>query len=67
LRCTIGCLAFVVLWRSLSLAQDTPQAYVGARIIPMSGAEIPDGVLVVHQGKIAAIGPARSTSVPAGA
>jgi imidazolonepropionase-like amidohydrolase len=52
---------------SFSLAQDTPQAYVGARIIPIGGPEIPEGVLVVHQGKIVAVGPARSTSVPASA
>ena len=49
-----------------ALAQDTPQAYVGARIIPINGPEIPEGVLVVHQGKIVAIGPVRSANVPAG-
>jgi imidazolonepropionase-like amidohydrolase len=48
----------------LVLAQDTPQAYIGGRIIPIVGAEVPDGVLVVHQGKIVAVGPARTTSVP---
>ena len=50
-----------------ALAQDTPQAYVGARIIPINGPEISDGVLVVHQGKIVTVGPATSTSVPADA
>jgi imidazolonepropionase-like amidohydrolase len=49
------------------LAQDTPQAYVGARIIPIIGPEIPEGLLVVYQGKIGAVGPARSTTIPAGA
>ena len=67
MRPTVGCLALILFLVSYSLAQDTPQAYVGARIIPIIGLEIPDGVLVVQQGKIVTIGPARSTSVPAGA
>jgi imidazolonepropionase-like amidohydrolase len=44
--------------------QETPQAYVGAEIIPITGPVISDGVLVVHQGKIVAVGPAESTTVP---
>lgn len=50
----------------LALAQDAPQAYVGARIIPIGGPEIPEGVLIVQHGKIVAVGPARTTGVPAG-
>src|SRR4249920_3126278 len=46
------------------LAQETPVAFVGARIIPISGAEIADGTIVVHGGKIVAVGARQSTSVP---
>ncbi|MEW5975818.1 MAG: amidohydrolase family protein [Acidobacteriota bacterium] len=48
-------------------AQEKPQAFVGARIIPIVGAEIPEGTLVVQQGKIVAVGPSRNTPVPRGA
>ena len=47
-------------------AQDQPQAFVGARIIPMEGPEIENGVLVVQGGKILTVGGA-GTSLPAGA
>ena len=58
---------YLLCFAAFSLAQDTPQAYVGARILPINGREIPEGVLVVHQGKIVTVGPATSTSVPADA
>jgi imidazolonepropionase-like amidohydrolase len=41
-------------------------AYVHARILPGGGVPIADGVLVVDNGKIAAIGPA-GTAIPDGA
>ncbi|MBA3804242.1 MAG: hypothetical protein H0X14_00815, partial [Acidobacteria bacterium] len=31
-----------------TLAQDRPQAYTGATVIPINGPAIPDGVLVIH-------------------
>ena len=37
-------------------AQDTPVAFVGARIIPIEGPEIASGTLVVHRGRIVAVG-----------
>ncbi|MGH9339970.1 MAG: amidohydrolase family protein [Acidobacteriota bacterium] len=46
------------------LAQEKPQAFVGAAMLPIGAPEIPDGVLVVHLGKITALGPAGSTVVP---
>jgi imidazolonepropionase-like amidohydrolase len=45
-------------------AQERPQAYTGAQIIPIAGPPIDDGVLVVHRGRIVAVGPAATTRVP---
>lgn len=56
-----------------SLAQEDdaaatgPRAFVGARIHPVSGPVIEDGTLVVADGKIVAVGPRASTTVPEGA
>lgn len=48
-------------------AQEKPIAFVGARIHPVETAPIDDGVLVVHQGKIVAVGSRNDVVVPAGA
>jgi imidazolonepropionase-like amidohydrolase len=53
------------LGASPAAAQDQPHAFVNARIIPVVGAEIPRGTLVMHQGKVTAVG--ASVAVPAGA
>lgn len=62
-------LAYALAW-SLALsplsAQDKPQAFVGARIIPVEGLDIDNGVLVVQGGKILALG-GPGTSIPADA
>ncbi|MDX1502986.1 MAG: amidohydrolase family protein, partial [Thermoanaerobaculia bacterium] len=44
-----------------------PQAFVGARLIPVAGPEIPEGVLVVEDGAIAAVGAVGEVAVPPGA
>ncbi|MGH9162050.1 MAG: amidohydrolase family protein [Vicinamibacteraceae bacterium] len=49
------------------MAQEAPQAFVNARIIPIAGPVIERGVLVVQDAKILAVGPASSVSVPDGA
>lgn len=50
------------------LAQSSStQAFVGAQIIPISGAPIQDGVLIVTGGKVVAVGPRRSVTIPSGA
>ena len=46
------------------LAQDSTTAFTGAKIIPIEGPVIAEGTLVVHDGKIVAVGPADSTDVP---
>jgi len=44
-----------------------PQAYVGGTILPVSGPPIANGVLVVQNGKIVAVGPKGATAIPRGA
>jgi len=46
-------------------AQETPQAFTGARILPISGPAIETGTLVVQGGKIVAVG--ADVAVPADA
>lgn len=48
-------------------AQTTTTAFVGARVIPIRGAPIEDGVLIVESGRIQAIGRRGDTPIPAGA
>jgi imidazolonepropionase-like amidohydrolase len=45
-------------------AQQTPVAFVGAHVIPISGPEIPNGVLVIHQGRISVVGSADAVRIP---
>ena len=40
---------------------------VGARLIPIVGPEIPNGVLVIHEGRIVVVGSSASTAIPADA
>jgi imidazolonepropionase-like amidohydrolase len=47
-------------------AQERPQVFRGATILPISSAPIPNGVLVVQGGKVVAVG-GSDTRVPAGA
>lgn len=48
-------------------AQEAPQVFTGAQLIPLVGEPIDDGVLVVQGGVITAVGAAGSVAVPAGA
>jgi imidazolonepropionase-like amidohydrolase len=59
----------VLLLRSapFAIAQEKPHAFVGARVIPIAGPEIPEGVVVIRGGKIVAVGAAGSVQVPADA
>src|SRR6516165_11339859 len=45
---------------------DRPVAYRGARILTAAGAPIDKGVLLVHKGKILAVGAAEDTPIPEG-
>jgi imidazolonepropionase-like amidohydrolase len=48
-------------------AQTTPVAFRGGELHPISSPAISDGVVVVENGKILAVGPAASVRVPRGA
>jgi imidazolonepropionase-like amidohydrolase len=61
LACALLCVA------ADARAQDRPVAYTGARIIPIAGPSIPDGVLVVQRGKIVAVGSRAATKIPSDA
>lgn len=45
-------------------AQETPVAFVGAEILPVAGPPIPDGALVVRNGRIVAVGPRSEVEIP---
>jgi imidazolonepropionase-like amidohydrolase len=46
-------------------AQDKPTAYVGAKIIPIVGEPIENGILIVQSGKIIAVGDGRTVKLSA--
>ena len=63
-------IVFLLCTPLLSAAQDTPQAFLGARILPVSPdgkVEIEDGILLIDEGKIVAVGSAGSVDIPSNA
>lgn len=48
-------------------AQERPQAYSGATLIPINGPSIEDGVIVIHHGKIVSVGARPAVRIPADA
>ncbi len=61
-------LLFLLLFLpGLALAQQQPQVFQGAHIIPISGNEIENGVLIVQNGKISAVGTAGEVDIPSDA
>jgi len=58
---------FTFLLFDFSVAQQQTHVFQGAEILPVSGDPIPNGVLVVKNGKIESVGPEGSVSVPSGA
>lgn len=65
LVCVLLCAATTPL--SVYNAQERPQAYVGAEIIPITGAPIQNGVLLVSRGKIVAVGARGLVNIPSDA
>jgi imidazolonepropionase-like amidohydrolase len=60
-------LLLLLAGRADTAADDRPVAYCGARILTAEGPPIDKGVLVVHKGKILAVGAADAVEVPDGA
>ncbi|MDR9364427.1 MAG: amidohydrolase family protein [Balneolaceae bacterium] len=56
-------LMMVLMGSLLAFSQSTPQAFTGATIIPISGEPINNGVLIVQDGEIVAVGDA-DTDIP---
>ena len=54
----------MVLCLGVAAATAAPRAFLHARIIPVVGAEIPDGVLLIDAGKIVAVGPWSQVTIP---
>lgn len=63
----LGLTAALIVTATVLTAQERPIVFQGARIIPISGPEIDNGVLIVAGGKIAAVGARGAVSIPAGA
>ncbi|MDR8390092.1 amidohydrolase family protein [Aliifodinibius sp. S!AR15-10] len=55
---------FLLLIFSQALAQEQPQVFEGARIIPIAGNEIENGALIVQNGKISAVGKSGDVDIP---
>lgn len=56
----------LLLLSGAALAQQTPVAFTGARVLPVTAPEIPDGIVVIQDGKIRVVG-GPNTTVPANA
>ena len=67
MRCCLSVCMTVLLAATTANAQERPNVYRASRIIPIIGAPIEDGVLVVQNGKIVAVGPRASVREPANA
>ncbi len=64
---TVRALASLLLLAGLAprpAAQERPVAFVGARVLPVTGAPIENGVVVVKDGRIVAVGAAGAVAVP---
>jgi imidazolonepropionase-like amidohydrolase len=59
-------MTILLVGASLATAQDRPTAFIGATVYPISAPPIQNGVVVVHNGVITAVGDA-STRIPSNA
>lgn len=50
-----------------SAAQEVPQAFIGAQVLPITAPPLANGIVVIHEGKIVAVGEASAIEVPANA
>jgi imidazolonepropionase-like amidohydrolase len=54
------CLIAAALFASVSFAQEKPVAFINAKVIPIVGQPIENGIVLVQNGKITAVGDART-------
>jgi len=57
----------LALLAAAAVAQELPHAFVGARVLPVSGPPLEDGVIVVQFGRVRAVGVRAAVEVPASA
>ena len=67
LRRAGGLLTLAVAFAAGAAAQETPVVFVGATVVPVAGAPIADGAVVIRGGRIVAVGARAAVSVPDGA
>lgn len=67
MRIRLACFAVTFFCAALSFAQSPPQAFVNATIYPITSAPIENGVLVVADGKIVAVGAVDDVDIPSNA
>ena len=60
-------LVAAALLAASAAAQELPQAFVGVRVLPITSPPLENGTVVIHQGKIVAVGEASAVEVPADA
>lgn len=63
----LSCLTLAFVWVGSTQAQEQPHVFTGAQILPIVGEPIANGVLVVHRGKIVAVGAAGQVTIPSNA
>lgn len=64
MKVIINLMVIMICMATAVQAQDRPQVFEGAEIIPINGEAISNGVLIVQNGKITAVGEAGSVSIP---
>ena len=64
---TLAAGAAIALLGGFASGQEKPTAFTGATIIPIAGEPIENGTLLVHEGKIVAVGAADAVEIPDGA
>ncbi len=57
-------IAVSCLMSCMLVAQQIPQAFTGGQVLPITGSPIEPGTVLIHQGKILAVGPTADVTIP---